>query len=158
MKNKKLIIAVCSLFVVALSVVITVVVINNHKSKSIVKNDTSELQTTNQTQSDLTTTTQDNTSTTEQTTEEVPNVSIEWTEFSYETEDNDGYTYLITVKLSPWILYSETDIINEAWSVVGKDHSLPTFDSWGFKKMKTNIGNRIHPEPQDSMQDLGRMQ
>lgn len=65
---------------------------------------------------------------------EAPTTSIEWTEFSYDTKDTDGYTYKITVKISPWILYSETDIINEAWSVVGKDHSLPTFDSWGFKK------------------------
>lgn len=67
-----------------------------------------------------------------------PTTSIEWTEFSYDTKDTDGYTYKITVKLSPWILYSETDIINEAWSVVGKDNSLPTFDSWNFNKSSDN--------------------
>ena len=64
--------------------------------------------------------------------------SIEWTEFSYDTKDTDGYTYKITVKLSPWILYSETDILNSAWSVVGKDNLLPTFESWNLHKDSKN--------------------
>lgn len=58
---------------------------------------------------------------------------IDWTEVSYTETDSDGYTYEITFKLSPWILQSNTDIVNSAWSEVGGNNALPGFDDWGFE-------------------------
>lgn len=73
----------------------------------------------------------------EEPTQELPAefvVEIDWTEVSYTTTDQDGYTYEITFKFSPWILLSNTDIVNSAWAEVGGNHVLPGFDGWGFRK------------------------
>lgn len=59
---------------------------------------------------------------------------IDWTEVSYTETDSDGYTYEITFKLSPWILQSNTDIVNSAWSEVGGSNTIPGFNDWGLKQ------------------------
>ena len=64
----------------------------------------------------------------------VSKFNIDWTEFTYSQKDNEGYTFDITVKLSPWILRSNTDVINQAWSEVGKNHEMPDFNDWGLNK------------------------
>ena len=60
-------------------------------------------------------------------------VDIEWKTITDTYTDSDGYSYLITYKISPWILLSNTDIINDAWNVVGKNNKLPGFNDWGLK-------------------------
>lgn len=136
--SRKIIIAASSLLVVILLIVIYVGVISNSKSNSMVKNDTSELQTTNQTQSDVKiSTTQNDTSATERTTD-TPTVSIEWTYKSFEWEDSDGFKYEITYKISPWILLSNTNIVNSVWKDVGNGNALPAFDDWGLKRGSDN--------------------
>ncbi len=67
-------------------------------------------------------------------TPEPEKINIEWTDFKYTTTDADGYTYEITYKISPWILLSNTEAINSAWSEVGKNNTLPSFDDWGLQK------------------------
>ncbi|MBO4468154.1 MAG: hypothetical protein J5766_02520, partial [Clostridia bacterium] len=66
------------------------------------------------------------------------NVNITWKEIKTSQTDSDGYSYEITFKLSPWILISNTEIINRAWKEVGGNNSLPGFNDWGLK----DIGNR----------------
>lgn len=62
-------------------------------------------------------------------------VSFDWTETVYKAEDNDGYKYEITVKLSPWILTTNSDTIDSAWNEVGDDNELPiSFDDWNLEK------------------------
>ena len=71
------------------------------------------------------------------------NSDIEWTEFTYSQKDSQGYTFDITIKLSPWILLSNTETVNKAWTEAGKNHSLPSFDEWGLK----NGGNDFYWRP-----------
>lgn len=62
--------------------------------------------------------------------------SIEWINHTYSYTDNDGYQFEITVKASPWILTSNAEILNSAWSAVGKGNTLPVdFGDWGLKKV-----------------------
>ena len=64
----------------------------------------------------------------------VEKVNIEWKTITDTVTDNDGYTYEVTYKISPWILLSNSDIINDAWDEVGRDNPLPEFDDWGLKR------------------------
>jgi|GEM_PF-7072498 len=56
---------------------------------------------------------------------------IEWTTVVCHKSDGDGYQYEIEVKLSPWILLSNTSVINSAWDAVSHGYELPTYNSWG---------------------------
>ena len=56
---------------------------------------------------------------------------IEWTTVVCHKSDGDGYQYEIEVKLSPWILLSDTATLNTAWNAVSGGLSLPTYNSWG---------------------------
>ena len=73
---------------------------------------------------------------------EASNVNVNWTEFKYNTSDSDGYTYEITYQLSPWILLSNSDVINSAWNEVGNGNKLPSFDDWLLKKDSLNTYTR----------------
>ncbi len=70
------------------------------------------------------------------TTETPPasTINIEWTTVKHTETDIDGYTYEITFKVSPWILLSNTDVINSAWNEVSRGRSLPGFNDWGLYK------------------------
>lgn len=59
---------------------------------------------------------------------------ITWNETTFNATDSEGYTYEIKVKASPWILYSNTKIITEAWDEITKNHSLPELSDWNLKK------------------------
>ena len=61
-----------------------------------------------------------------------PAVEIEWTEITYPFKTLDDYTYDISLKLSPWILLSNDEIINAAWDEVGNGKALPGFNNWGL--------------------------
>ena len=63
---------------------------------------------------------------------QAPVAKIEWSNKTYSITDRDGYTYEISLKMSPWILLSNTDIINAAWNDVGGKQSLPEYDDWGL--------------------------
>lgn len=71
----------------------------------------------------------------EEIEEEKDIVPFDWTKAVYKVEDNDGYKYEITVKLSPWILTTNSDTIESAWNEVGDDNELPiSFDDWNLEK------------------------
>ena len=80
---------------------------------------------------------------------ELSQVDIDWTEAVYTVEDNDGYRYEISFKLSPWILVSNSDIISSAWQEIGENKTLPlTFEDWGLKKQgntykRSNVTNAV---------------
>lgn len=57
---------------------------------------------------------------------------IEWTEISDSSEDTEGYTYDFSVKLSPWILLSNTEKVNSTWKTISSDKQLPNFSDWGL--------------------------
>lgn len=75
-------------------------------------------------------------STTEATT--IPAVDIDWTTIVVNTHDMEGYTYAVTFKLSPFIFISSTAILNSAWSVVGKNNTLPTPNNLSLQKKGNN--------------------
>ena len=87
--------------------------------------------------STTTTTARPTTKATTTTTRASSVLNGKWTTRTFTTTDTDGYTYQVTYKISPWILLSNTDIINEAWREVGKDNQLPGFNDWGL----TNSGS-----------------
>ena len=59
---------------------------------------------------------------------------IEWTNIVYYKEDTDGYQYEITIKLSPWILLSNTQALSSAWNEVSQGTELPSYESWGVNE------------------------
>ena len=61
-----------------------------------------------------------------------PKTDIEWITKTIPFTDSNGYTFEATLKLSPWILLSNTEIIESAWSKVGQDYKLPGFNDWGL--------------------------
>ena len=69
------------------------------------------------------------------TDEESKNVvSFDWTNVVYKAEDKDGYKYDITIKLSPWILRTNSDTIDSAWAEVGNENELPKdFEDWNLE-------------------------
>lgn len=66
----------------------------------------------------------------EPTPKPTPAVSVDWTELVLPYTDEQGYTYEITIRLSPFILLSNTDILEKAWSEVSRGRELPSYDSW----------------------------
>lgn len=64
----------------------------------------------------------------------IPESEIEWTTFSYTATDSEGYSFETTVKMSPWILLTNTDIINAAWSEVSQGYELPGLGEWGLDR------------------------
>ncbi|MBQ3418206.1 MAG: hypothetical protein IJH32_10300 [Ruminococcus sp.] len=78
--------------------------------------------------------------------------TVDWTTRTYNCTDTDGYTYQITIKLSPWIFTGNTSTLNAAWGEVGKGNPLPTtFKDWGLKQVekyqdRQNVGVYAHDE------------
>ena len=62
---------------------------------------------------------------------------------TYSVKDSSGYTFDITLKLSPWILLSDTDLINFAWNKVSRGRTLPQFDDWGFRRSGSTYRNAL---------------
>lgn len=67
---------------------------------------------------------------------EAPNVDVEWKNVTYFEEDNDGYKYEVSMKLSPWILLSNSETVNAAWDELNSGKSLPQFNDWGLKELQ----------------------
>ena len=72
-----------------------------------------------------------------------PAPEVHWTKVVYSLKDKDGYTYDVELKLSPWILTTDSELLNAAWNEVGKGESLPTFDDWGFEQLGSEYGNKM---------------
>ena len=62
-----------------------------------------------------------------------PYVTVDWQTISYRWEDNSGYKFEATIKISPWINTKNTDYVTAAWNEVGSGKTLPSDDSksWG---------------------------
>lgn len=62
-----------------------------------------------------------------------PCVTVDWQTISYRWEDNSGYKFEATIKISPWINTKNTDYVTAAWNEVGSGKTLPSDDSksWG---------------------------
>lgn len=70
---------------------------------------------------------------------EISEQNIEWVEHTFKHSDDDGYQFEITVKMSPWILTTNTEVLNAAWNEVGNGNTLPvSFSDWGLKKVEEN--------------------
>ena len=67
------------------------------------------------------------------TTPAKPAVEVEWQTLTYQWEDNNGYQFEATIKISPWINTKNTDYVTTAWNEVGSGKTLPSDDSksWG---------------------------
>ncbi len=59
-------------------------------------------------------------------------IKIDFQEQSYTFKDEEGYEFEITVKVGPWILQSNSELINAAWDEVGQGKELPTISSLGI--------------------------
>lgn len=81
------------------------------------------------------TTTEANTEMITEKQTEAPNVDVEWKNVTYFEEDNDGYKYEVSMKLSPWILLSNSETVNAAWDELNSGKSLPQFNDWGLKEL-----------------------
>lgn len=53
-----------------------------------------------------------------------PTVDVEWQTLTYNWEDEEGYQFEATIKVSPWINTKNTDYLNSAWSEVGNGKNL----------------------------------
>lgn len=62
-----------------------------------------------------------------------PAVEVEWQTLTCQWEDNNGYQFEATIKISPWINTKNTDYVTAAWNEVGSGKTLPSDDSksWG---------------------------
>lgn len=57
-----------------------------------------------------------------------PCVTVDWQTISYRWEDNSGYKFEATIKISPWINTKNTDYVTAAWNEVGNGKTIPDFD------------------------------
>lgn len=80
---------------------------------------------------------------TEKATEDM-SYDTEWTKISYSSEDSDGYTFDISVELSPWVLLSNTDIVNSIWKEVSAGQQLPSFNDWGLNLYNSSGFNNFY--------------
>ena len=69
----------------------------------------------------------------EPTPEPTPEITIDWVEYTSTFTTDGGYVLDISVKMSPWILLSNTETINSAWMEVSNGNALPGFDDWGLR-------------------------
>lgn len=63
-----------------------------------------------------------------------PEIPIDWITLTDYFTDKNGYVLKVELKLSPWILLSNQEVINAAWRVVGKNRELPDMKYWNYKK------------------------
>ena len=67
---------------------------------------------------------EDNTVPTETDTKTYTDEDFGWQTFYDEYTDNDGYTISKSIKVSGWMKADDTDLINAAWKVVGKNKTF----------------------------------
>ena len=129
MKIKRLIAALCASAMIALTAC-------SEDNGGVPTNDGPTGTTTTQA---TTTTTQKTTTTTAATTSPKSNVNVSFQTYKYTMKDSQNYEYEITLTLSPWILDTQTDALETAWSKVGKGKTMPTMNSMGAQKYANNV-------------------
>lgn len=58
--------------------------------------------------------------------------------YTYESDAGGGYTYTATLKIGPWVKYSDTEAINDIWESIGGTGSIP-FDSFTYNNWSSAI-------------------
>lgn len=61
-------------------------------------------------------------------------VSAGFSEYQLNYTDDEGFSFEVTCRISPWILQSNTAVLDATWNSVAKDKELPSIDTWGFQK------------------------
>lgn len=63
-----------------------------------------------------------------------PYVTVDWQTISYRWEDNSGYKFEATIKISPWINTKNEEYLKSAWAEVGGRNQLTTAnaENWGL--------------------------
>lgn len=72
------------------------------------------------------------------TTSQASNIDVAFMTYTFKIKDAQNYEYEVTLKLSPWILDSKTDVLDAAWAQVGKGKSKPTKSNMGMQKYSNN--------------------
>ena len=93
-----------------------------------------------------TTTTQATTTTTTRGTSAVTtaaapksSVNVDFKTYTYKMKDAQNYEYEITLTLSPWILDTQTEVLDSAWAKVGKGKTRPQMKTMGAQKYANNV-------------------
>jgi hypothetical protein len=97
-----------------------------------------ENETTTTTSSTTTTTTR---GTSAVTTAAAPksSVNVDFKTYTYKMKDAQNYEYEITLTLSPWILDTQTEVLDSAWAKVGKGKNKPAISNMGAQKYANNV-------------------
>ncbi len=66
-------------------------------------------------------------------------VNVPFQTYTYTMKDDQNYEYEITLTLSPWILDTQTDVLDSAWAKVGKGKTRPQMNSMGAQKYANNV-------------------
>lgn len=83
---------------------------------------------------------------------EAPTIDVDWKEVSYVWEDSEGYSFDVSIRLSPWILLSNTDIVKSVWSEVNPNITLPSFNDWGLSLYNGNGFNNLYTRNDNNVQ------
>lgn len=62
-------------------------------------------------------------------------ITLDWITITDYYTDSNGYRIRVDLKLSPWILLSNQEVLKEAWKAVGKQNELPDLKAWNYKKL-----------------------
>lgn len=63
---------------------------------------------------------------------------------TWQAKNTNGYVYEATLKISPWILQSKTDLITPYWNEISNGKALPTLDDWNFERYSDGAGGKIY--------------
>ena len=70
-------------------------------------------------------------------------ITIDWHTETFTWSDTDGYSYEVTLIISPWILRSNTSQIESAWAQIGASSSLPmTNGDWSLTSYNNHTTQR----------------
>ena len=86
-----------------------------------------------------TTTTASTTQAATTTTAPSSSVDVGFQTYTYRFKDDQNYEYEVTLRLSPWILDTQTDVLDAAWTQVGKGKTKPTISNMGAQRYSNNV-------------------
>ncbi len=133
MKIKRIIAALCASAMLALTAC------SEDNGANVPANDTTATTAVTTQDTAATTTTTAATTTTEVTTAPKNNVNVNFQTYTYRFKDAQNYEYEVTLKLSPWILDTQSDVLDSAWAQVGRGKKMPTMSSMGAQKYANNV-------------------
>lgn len=87
------------------------------------------------------------------------NYPIDFHTETFTLKNSDGYEFEISLKYTPWILQSNTDLVKSAWQQLGQTSEIPTIDKgWNTKKYVGDyysLGNLFNEKMNDMYYILG---